>query len=236
MRSSSCASDARCPTPRCASRTIARGACPTDQVGHILIRGASVTRGYFGDPEATALAIGCRRLGRYRRSWVSCTRARCTSPDAARKSFSSTARITIPTIWRTSRSARRDWISTSWSPRASPSPGSQGEELVVFVLHRGSMQDFLPTAAAVQPPDQRTHGSRGRASHPDQAHSQDHQRQGAAASVGAGLYRRRVRRGTGGAQGAARGARERRLRFPARSSKRACNRSAKRRCRASEST
>jgi len=28
-------------------------------------------------------------------------------------------------------------------------PGSQGEELVVFVLHRGSLEDFLPTAAAV---------------------------------------------------------------------------------------
>ncbi len=28
-------------------------------------------------------------------------------------------------------------------------PGSQGEELVVFVLHRGTMADFLPTAAAV---------------------------------------------------------------------------------------
>jgi aryl carrier-like protein len=29
-------------------------------------------------------------------------------------------------------------------------PGSQGEELVVFVLHRGSMPEFLPTAAAVR--------------------------------------------------------------------------------------
>jgi aryl carrier-like protein len=28
-------------------------------------------------------------------------------------------------------------------------PGSQGEELVVFVLHRGNLPEFLPTAAAV---------------------------------------------------------------------------------------
>ncbi len=28
-------------------------------------------------------------------------------------------------------------------------PGAQGEELVVFVLHRGSLEEFLPTAAAV---------------------------------------------------------------------------------------
>ena len=35
-----------------------RAELPEDRVGHILIRGASVTRGYFGDPEATAAAIG----------------------------------------------------------------------------------------------------------------------------------------------------------------------------------
>jgi hypothetical protein len=28
-------------------------------------------------------------------------------------------------------------------------PGAQGEDLVVFVLHRGSMEEFLPTAIAV---------------------------------------------------------------------------------------
>jgi hypothetical protein len=28
-------------------------------------------------------------------------------------------------------------------------PGAQGEELVVFVLHRGSLEEFVPTAAAV---------------------------------------------------------------------------------------
>ncbi len=92
---------------RCASPTITRAAVPDGQVGHILIRGLSVTRGYFGDPEATALAIDAD-------GWVDtgdrrspCTRARCTSPDAARRSSSSTARTTIRTIWRTSRSAHR---------------------------------------------------------------------------------------------------------------------------------
>jgi len=29
------------------------------------------------------------------------------------------------------------------------SPGAQGEELILFVLHRGTMQEFLPTATAV---------------------------------------------------------------------------------------
>src|SRR6202034_3016821 len=35
----------------------ARTPMPEDEVGHILIRGRSVTQGYYGDPEATALAI-----------------------------------------------------------------------------------------------------------------------------------------------------------------------------------
>ncbi len=96
-------------------------------------------------------------------------------------------------------------------------PGSQGEELVMFVLHRGSMAEFLPTAAAVSPPHQRAHGSRGRASHSDQAHSENHQRQGAAAFVGSGLYRRRIRRGIGRTEDAAGGARAARRRRPARS-------------------
>ena len=110
MRSSSCAWAARCPTRKCASRTMRARRCPTSQVGHILIRGPNVTRGYFGDPEATARGHRRGRLARHRRSWASCTRARCTSPAAARRSSSSTARTTIPTIWRTSRSARRAWI------------------------------------------------------------------------------------------------------------------------------
>ena len=36
----------------------ARAAVPANQVGHIMIRGPNVTQGYFGDAEATALALG----------------------------------------------------------------------------------------------------------------------------------------------------------------------------------
>ena len=100
-----------------------RAALPEGVVGHILIRGASVTRGYFGDPEATALAVGAD-------GWVDTgdlgfmhEGTRCTSPAAAKKSSSSTARTTIPTIWRISRSGHRAWISTSWSQRASRANG-----------------------------------------------------------------------------------------------------------------
>jgi acyl-CoA synthetase (AMP-forming)/AMP-acid ligase II/aryl carrier-like protein len=126
----------------------ARGELPEDQVGHILIRGASVTRGYFGDPEATALAVGAD-------GWV----------DTGDLGFMHEGSLYIA-----GRSKEIIFVNgQNYYPYdleniAQRAPGmdlnklvaagvaglsSQGEELVVFVLHRGSMQDFLPTAAAV---------------------------------------------------------------------------------------
>jgi acyl-CoA synthetase (AMP-forming)/AMP-acid ligase II/aryl carrier-like protein len=125
-----------------------RGALSEDQVGHILIRGASVTRGYFGDPQATALAVGAD-------GWV----------DTGDLGFMHEGSLYIA-----GRSKEIIFVNgQNYYPydleniaQRAPGldlnklvaagvagPGSQGEELVVFVLHRGSMQDFLPTAAAV---------------------------------------------------------------------------------------
>jgi len=126
----------------------ARGALPEAHVGHILIRGASVTRGYFGDPEATALAVGAD-------GWV----------DTGDLGFLHEAALYIA-----GRSKEIIFVNgQNYYPYdleniAQRAPGlelgkvvaagvatpkSRGEELVVFVLHRGSMQDFLVTAAAV---------------------------------------------------------------------------------------
>jgi len=126
----------------------ARGALSADQVGHILIRGASVTRGYFGDPEATALAVGAD-------GWV----------DTGDLGFMHEGSLYIA-----GRSKEIIFVNgQNYYPydleniaQRAPgldlnklvaagvaSPGSQGEQLVVFVLHRGGMQEFLPTAAAV---------------------------------------------------------------------------------------
>jgi acyl-CoA synthetase (AMP-forming)/AMP-acid ligase II/aryl carrier-like protein len=126
----------------------ARGALAEDQVGHILIRGASVTRGYFGDPEATALAVGAD-------GWV----------DTGDLGFWHEGSLYIA-----GRSKEIIFVNgQNYYPydleniaQRAPGldlnklvaagvavPGSQGEELVVFVLHRGSMADFLPTSAAV---------------------------------------------------------------------------------------
>jgi acyl-CoA synthetase (AMP-forming)/AMP-acid ligase II/aryl carrier-like protein len=118
------------------------------EVGHILIRGANVTRGYFGDPEATALAIGAD-------GWL----------DTGDLGFMHEGSMYIA-----GRSKEIIFVNgQNYYPydleniaQRAPGldlnkivaagvakPGSQGEELVVFVLHRGSMAEFLPTAAAV---------------------------------------------------------------------------------------
>jgi acyl-CoA synthetase (AMP-forming)/AMP-acid ligase II/aryl carrier-like protein len=125
-----------------------RGALPEDRVGHILIRGPNVTRGYFGDPEATAQAIGAD-------GWV----------DTGDLGF-----LHESSLYIAGRSKEIIFVNgQNYYPydleniaQRAPGldlnkvvaagvarPGSQGEELVVFVLHRGSMQEFLPTAAAV---------------------------------------------------------------------------------------
>ena len=126
-----------------------RGALPGGQVGHILIRGSSVTRGYFGDPEATALAIDAN-------GWV----------DTGDLGF-----LHEGSLYIAGRSKEIIFVNgQNYYPydleniaQRAPGldlnklvaagvakPGSQGEEFVVFVLHRGSIPDFLPTAAAVQ--------------------------------------------------------------------------------------
>jgi acyl-CoA synthetase (AMP-forming)/AMP-acid ligase II len=125
-----------------------RVAVADEQVGHILIRGPSVTRGYFADPEATALAIGDG-------GWVDTGDVGVLHEGA---------------LYITGRSKEIIFINgQNYYPydleniaQRAPGldlnkvvaagvakPGSQGEELVVFVLHRGSMEEFLPTAAAV---------------------------------------------------------------------------------------
>ncbi len=121
---------------------------PDGQVGHILIRGPSVTHGYFGDPEATALAIGPD-------GWVD------TGDVGVRYEGD---------LYITGRSKEIIFINgQNYYPydleniaQRAPGldlnkvvaagiakPGAVGEELVVFVLHRGSIEEFLPTAAAV---------------------------------------------------------------------------------------
>jgi acyl-CoA synthetase (AMP-forming)/AMP-acid ligase II/aryl carrier-like protein len=128
--------------------SLAREALPQGYVGHILIRGASVTRGYFADPEATALAVDAD-------GWI----------DTGDLGF-----LHEGSLYIAGRSKEIIFVNgQNYYPydleniaQRAPGldlnklvaagvakPGAQGEELVVFVLHRGSMPEFLPTAAAV---------------------------------------------------------------------------------------
>jgi acyl-CoA synthetase (AMP-forming)/AMP-acid ligase II len=117
-------------------------------VGHILIRGANVTRGYIGDPQATALAIDAD-------GWLDTGDLGVMHENA---------------LYITGRSKEIIFINgQNYYPydlenlaQRAPGlelgkvvaagvrrPGAQGEDLVVFVLHRGEVAEFLPTANAV---------------------------------------------------------------------------------------
>jgi acyl-CoA synthetase (AMP-forming)/AMP-acid ligase II/aryl carrier-like protein len=125
-----------------------RSALAEDQIGHILIRGPSVTSGYFGDPEATALAIGAD-------GWVDTGDLGVMHEGGLYIAGRSKEIIFIngqnyypydlENIAQRAPGLDLNKVVTAGVAK----PGAQGEELVVFVLHRGSLEEFLPTAAAV---------------------------------------------------------------------------------------
>ena len=126
----------------------ARASLPEAHVGHIFIRGASVTRGYFGDAQATALALGAD-------GWVD-----TGDLGVWHEGGLYIAGRTKEVIFVNGQ----NYYPYDLENIAQRAPGldlnkvvaagvadakSQGEQLVVFVLHRSGMQDFLPVAAAV---------------------------------------------------------------------------------------
>jgi acyl-CoA synthetase (AMP-forming)/AMP-acid ligase II/aryl carrier-like protein len=125
-----------------------RAALPDGTVGHILIRGASVTRGYFADPQATAAAIDAN-------GWVD-TGDLGVVHEAGLYIAGRTKEIIfvngqnyypydLENIAQRAPGLELNKVVAAGVLK----PGSQGEELVVFVLHRGGMADFVDTAAAV---------------------------------------------------------------------------------------
>ena len=119
---------------------------PPDTVGHLLMRGDNVTSGYFQNPEANAAAFATRWLVAHRATSRWNTTATSTSRAVRRKSSSSPGRTITRTISR--RSCRRNpgWNSARSSPTAARGAGAPTDELVLFVLHRGDMPDFIPLA------------------------------------------------------------------------------------------
>jgi acyl-CoA synthetase (AMP-forming)/AMP-acid ligase II/aryl carrier-like protein len=119
-----------------------------ETVGHILIRGASITRGYYGDPEATAAAIDAN-------GWLDTGdlgvihEASLYIVGRAKEIIFVNGQNYYPYDLENIAQRAPGLDLNKVVVAGVAKPGSQGEELVVFVLHRGSMADFLPTANAV---------------------------------------------------------------------------------------
>ncbi len=125
-----------------------RAALPDGTVGHILIRGASVTRGYFADPAATAAAID-------EDGWVDTGdlgvmfEGGLYIAGRAKEIIFVNGQNYYPYDLENIAQRAPGLELGKLVAAGVAKPGSQGEELVVFVLHRSTMADFLPTANAV---------------------------------------------------------------------------------------
>jgi acyl-CoA synthetase (AMP-forming)/AMP-acid ligase II/acyl carrier protein len=126
----------------------ARVGLPAGQVGHILIRGASVTRGYFADAEATAAAIDAS-------GWVDTGdlgvihEAGLYIAGRAKEIIFVNGQNYYPYDLE-NIAQRAPGLELGKVVAAGVTlPGEQTEELVVFVLHRGATLEFLDTALAV---------------------------------------------------------------------------------------
>ena len=125
-----------------------RAGLPDETVGHILIRGASITRGYYGDPEATAAAFDAN-------GWLDTGdlgvihEAELYIVGRAKEIIFVNGQNYYPYDLENIAQRAPGLDLNKVVAAGIGKPGSQGEELVVFVLHRGSMAEFLPTANAV---------------------------------------------------------------------------------------
>jgi acyl-CoA synthetase (AMP-forming)/AMP-acid ligase II/acyl carrier protein len=117
-------------------------------VGHILIRGPNVTRGYFADEEATAAAIDAAGwldtgdLGVFHEGGLYIAGR---SKDIIFINGQNYYPHDLENIAQRAPGLDLNKVVTAGAAK----PGAQGEELVVFVLHRGDLEEFLPTVAAV---------------------------------------------------------------------------------------
>ena len=121
---------------------------PEDRIGHIHIRGENVTRGYFEDPAANAAAFsadGWLRtgdLGLFHQGELYIT-------GRAKEIIFVNGQNYYPhDLEALAQRAPGLELGKVVAAGVRP-PGAQTEQLVVFVLHRGSLEDFLPLAAQV---------------------------------------------------------------------------------------
>jgi acyl-CoA synthetase (AMP-forming)/AMP-acid ligase II/acyl carrier protein len=121
---------------------------PSGQIGHVLIRGENVTQGYFENPQANAEAFtadGWLRtgdLGMFHQGEL------FISGRAKEIIFVNGQNYYPHDLESIAQSTTGLELGKVVAAGVRPA-GSQTEQLIVFVLHRGSMQDFLPLATEV---------------------------------------------------------------------------------------
>jgi acyl carrier protein len=121
---------------------------PNGQVGHILIRGSAVSKGYFDDPEATNAAIDGA-------GWLDTGDLGVLHENGlyiagrAKEIIFVNGQNYYPYDMENIAQRAPGLDLNKVVAAGIAKPGAQGEELVIFVLHRSSIQDFLPTATAV---------------------------------------------------------------------------------------
>jgi acyl-CoA synthetase (AMP-forming)/AMP-acid ligase II/aryl carrier-like protein len=121
---------------------------PQGQVGHILIRGPSVTQGYVADPAATALVLGAD-------GWLDTGDLGVIHEDGLHIAGRSKEIIFIngqnyyPYDLENIAQRAPGLDLNKVVAAGVATPNAQGEELVVFVLHRGGLEEFVATAKAV---------------------------------------------------------------------------------------
>jgi len=119
-----------------------------ETVGHLLIGGAAVTRGYFGDPEETARVIDAEGwvdtgdLGVLHEGFLYIT-------GRAKEIIFINGQNYYPYDLENIAIRAPGLDLNKIVVAGVAKPGAAGEELVVFVLHRGALAEFLPTATAV---------------------------------------------------------------------------------------
>jgi acyl-CoA synthetase (AMP-forming)/AMP-acid ligase II len=123
-------------------------ALPDNHVGHVLIRGLSVTQGYFGDEAASAAvrsADGFLDTGDLGFMHDGSLYIAGRAKEIIFVNGQNYYPYDLENIAQRAPGLDLNKVVAAGIAK----PGAQGEELVVFVLNRGSMQDFLPTANAV---------------------------------------------------------------------------------------
>jgi acyl-CoA synthetase (AMP-forming)/AMP-acid ligase II/acyl carrier protein len=136
--------------PFCELRVVddADGPLPERHVGHVQIRGENVTRGYFEAPEVDAASFtadGWLRTG----DLGLIDRGELVITGRAKEIIFVNGQNYYPhDIEALAQQAAGLELGKVAAAGCRP-PGAETDELTLFVLHRGSLEDFLPVAAEV---------------------------------------------------------------------------------------